>query len=583
MIMFAARDINFRMRAFLLICSLLASPAFAEVNTYLNRYTIAPQEIVSLTIESTQQGPSSRPDLSVLNQNFYLLGTKKMTISNLQKGNRQATTRWQVLLRPRRSGDLQVPAININGETSQPITLFVTGAVGAERSFSPQAATATAVNTAPSYIESNTTPVMVEVSIDHTEAYEGSQLIYSVKLLHSDVMSKNAGLSEPFINQALILPIGDVTKSEVEYRGQRYFQEEQRYAIFPDEPGTHLIEAPVFSGTTESGHYLETMGEQLQIDVLPRANASSNGYWLPSNNITLETKTSSDEPLTPGKSVIRTITLTAQGIPASRLPSMMVLQNELADIELISADLQETMDDQGLTGIRIETVKITAKERGEITLPPIDIHWWNTYEDRAKVASIPPTIMRVNPAPVNSGSPELAEQKSDSETPSEMKDGTDFEHKAAPLYDVTPIYLLSSICILTSIGWLYTLYQLRRLRKPLKNPVKKQKENTQQKRIVDTQLQAEKNTFDALVSACLQNNPDLAKARLIEWAQHFWSESIINDCEDISRAAQNQTLDFLIIDLEQHLYSTERALWQGDLLQQAIEKLRQRRRKEMRA
>ncbi len=570
--MLAAWDINFRMRAYLLLASLLATPAVAEVNTYLNRYSISLQDTANLTIESTQQGQSPRPDLSVLNQNFYLLGTKKMTISKLQDGNRQATTRWQVLLRPRKAGDLQIPAITINDEKSQPITLFVAGPVTSERNYRPEILS----STQPSYIEASVAPVMVEASVDHTEAYEGSQLLYTVKLLHIDVMSKNAGLSEPFINQALILPLGDPIKSEIEYKGQRYFQEEQRYAIFPDEPGTHLIEAPVFSGTTESGHYLETIGEQVQIDIIPRANSSVEGYWLPSNKVTLTSTIEGTEELTPGKAVTRTLTLTAQGIPASRLPSMMLLQNELADIELVNSELNETTSDEGLTGIRTETIKITAKERGEITLPPIDIHWWDTYEDRAKVASIAPIILRISPRPtLDQNMPSGSDKVADQETVSTEQPDKTISSETNPL-----VYLLAAICILTSLGWLYTLYQLKRLRP--RRPKPEQPEANQQKRVAHTQMQAEKNTFDALISACLQNNPDLAKTRLVEWAQHFWPDHIIQGCDDISAAANNQTLDFLIIDLEQHLYSSERALWQGDLLQQAVEKLRQRRRKSTR-
>jgi hypothetical protein len=79
--------------------------------------------------------------------------------------------------------------------------------------------------------------------------------------------------------------------------------------------------------------------------------------------------------------------------------------------------------------------------------------------------------------------------------------------------------------------------------------------------------------------ACQQDNVDISKLRLIEWAQHFWPDTLIQTLEDIIPLARNQTFDFLIIDMEQHLYSDEKSLWQGDLLLQAIEKLRLRRRK----
>lgn len=557
------------MRTFLLFLLTIASSVHADVNTYLNKYSISINETVRLTIESTQQGQPQRPDLSVLNQNFDLLGSKKITISSFQGNTRQATTRWQVLLRPNKPGELQIPALSVNGKQSSPIILLVTGSIN-----TPPGSSAT-------FPQASRAPIFIETTIDHTEAYQGSQLIYSVKLFHKEPLNKNAALSDPFLNQALIIPADDIKRSETLVKGQPYFLEERRYVIFPDDPGTHFIEAPLFSGTSQTDQYFETQGSEIEIAILPQANSNSKGYWLPLSSLQLEESIDKEAPLEPGSFLVRTLTLTARGLPAARLPSLSILKNELADIELLSTELDESFDEEGLISKRTETVKITLKERGEITLPPIDIHWWDTYEDRSKIASLPPVILYVKAPTI-----QKTQQKSHINAASLIKDDTTLTNTTveplAPNTEKTGhiplIVFLASISMVSSLGWLYSYYSLKKLRSHTQKKSNAINER-QQEKIKHTHSLAEKNTFQALAMACQQNNADISRLRLIEWAQHFWPETFIENSEDISKLAKNQTLDFLIIDLEQHLHSHERSLWQGDLLLQAIETLRKRRQK----
>lgn len=562
-------DHNHGMRTLLYILMLITPAAHADVNTYLNKYSISIHDTVRLTIESTQQGQPQRPDLSILNQDFTLLGNKKITISSFQGNTRQATTRWQVLLRPNKAGQLQIPAFSINGKLSAPMVLLVSGQTNTPTTASSPT---TPVSRA---------PVFIETTVDHTEAYEGSQLIYTVKLFHQEPLSPNAALSDPFINQALIIPADDVKRSETLVRGQRYYLEERRYVIFPDEPGTHLIEPPLFSGASLNDQYFESQGSEIEIAILPKANTNSQGYWLPLETLQLEESLDKNIPLEPGDSLIRTVTLTAHGLPAARLPSLSVLKNELADLELLKTELDESFDDQGLVSKRTETIKITVKERGEVTLPPIDIHWWDTYEDRSKIASLPPVILKVSPSstPPLKPQPPISDSLPKTKSPLVADETLPIVTPSATTATISQIPLivfLACVSIISSLGWLYSYQHLRKLKL---NTLKKREASLerQQNKKKHTLSLAEKNTFQALAMACQQNSVDISRLRLIEWAQHFWPENFIENAEDISKLARNQTLDFLIIDLEQHLHSHEKSLWQGDLLLQAIETIRKRR------
>ncbi|MFC6668836.1 hypothetical protein [Marinobacterium aestuariivivens] len=115
------------------------------------------------------------------------------------------------------------------------------------------------------------------------------------------------------------------------------------------------------------------------------------------------------------------------------------------------------------------------------------------------------------------------------------------------------IGLLTFTSLVSSLGWLYTFNHLRLMRRESRQQAQEEEMRRRRKLLMAHQM-AEKNTFQALAMACQQNNPEVAKLRLIEWAQNFWPDQQIFSGEDISDAARSQALDFLILDLEQHLY-----------------------------
>lgn len=137
------------------------------------------------------------------------------------------------------------------------------------------------------------------------------------------------------------------------------------------------------------------------------------------------------------------------------------------------------------------------------------------------------------------------------------------------------IWLLTAISLLTTLGCIYSFNRLRQLQQvAIENEAELiLEQNLRTKAASDI---AERNTFQALSMACNQNNPEIAQLRLIEWGQTFWNDPDLHSFEQICELANNHTLNFLILDLEQHLYSNNNDIWQGDLLLEAIDKIRNR-------
>lgn len=540
---------------------LLPLTAQANINTELDRYSITTQDTVRLTLEVSQPKPAPRPDFSALQQNFLLLGSKRMSISN-RNSNAPYTTRWQVLLRPLRTGQIDIPAFQINGERSRPLTLQVVGQ-GAEQSR----------NTASARQKPAAPDLLLEAALDYNEAYQGSQLIYTVKALHRAPLRAKGVFTEPFLDRALILPFGDVQTTPAATRESDYHLTQQRYLIFPDQTGNQLIEPPFFRATTRQGRTLEATTEATALAVIPPANTNSLGYWLPSLRVTLADDMDIPDYLEPGSQITRKLTLSAQGIPAARLPAIASVQGVQVQISKDNITLNEQINQEGLLSTRTETLTITLTQEGSASLPPIDIHWWNTYEDRAKVASLPPRLFTVQPRtlfpePVSADTQQAPEEAAARPAhPLRRPAPVTTPVQAAPATNIGYLWpvLLATSCLLALVGWV--VYRKRQQR-PAQTSVSPAD--------ITRQMQLEQQRFRDFASACRQNNPALAQQRLISWAQAFWPDQTISSCKEVSQSAANASLEFLLVDLEQHLNSRKTSHWQGDLLLQAIARLRRR-------
>jgi len=562
---------------------LLIQSAQAQVTVALDRYSITSNETVQLTLEVDQRAVQ-RPDFSPLTKDFHFLGSKQMTVSSHANGTNQYTTRWRVLLRPRHGGELQIPALVVNQEQSQPLLLSVAGNSNDSSAISRD-----------SYIESN---------VDTNELYVNSQLLYSQKLFHRSELPPMANFSEPQIDNAQITPLGEINRYSTQLRGEEYQVIEKNYAVFPLRAGQITIPPATFSAGPGA---TEISSDPFSILVLAKANQKKKGYWLPSRKVSLTDEIDQPAQITPGTPIIRRITVSAVGLPAESLPALMPLRNELADIQISDVSLSQEYNSQGVVSSRTETVIITAKERGEVTLPEIRIPWWNISKDRSEESVLNPLILRVEPA-VQQADTTTAKTTADNATAtampapapaaleqaSEAVESSQSESPQADSGNVTLlIWLLAITAIISSLGWLYSVASLRKLRQQEQAPFRTLDDEVDIAEIIpdamigdeidslglthdEIQLleQAEREAFHATLNACEQDQPLEARLFMLDWARKLWPQAEINSSLDLSDIANSKTLDLLIIDMENHIDGTETDYWSGDLLAEALEKIR---------
>jgi hypothetical protein len=119
---------RFRQAALLYLFAFLSpSMSTADVDASIDRSAVSLGEALQLTIESIDE-PGARPDLSVLTTDFEILDRHSSHNVSVINGRRSERHVLILRLRPRRVGELRIPAISFGDRATEPLQLKVASA-----------------------------------------------------------------------------------------------------------------------------------------------------------------------------------------------------------------------------------------------------------------------------------------------------------------------------------------------------------------------------------------------------------------------------------------------------------------------
>ncbi len=111
----------------LLLCCLAfwSSQLLAAVTASVDRSRITVDDSINLTLLASAGESLDAVNLDPLLRDFKLGGTSTTRSYNLINGRAESSTNLQITLFPRRSGSLEIPALDVNGTHTAPITILV--------------------------------------------------------------------------------------------------------------------------------------------------------------------------------------------------------------------------------------------------------------------------------------------------------------------------------------------------------------------------------------------------------------------------------------------------------------------------
>nr|BFD42398.1 BatD family protein [Pseudomonas sp. FFPRI_1] len=368
-----------------------ASSQAAGLLASLDRSQVNAGETVELTLESSDVTQFGKPDLSPLEAQFEVRGTRQVNQLNTL-GDSHASTRWIITLLPRRTGTLQIAPLQLGNLQSQALSLQVSASPAQEQ-------------------QTRLEPVFIEAELDQPQVYVQAQALLTLHIYHSVPLFDDSSLSPLLLNDARVEQLGEPRTYEKLINGVRHGVIEMRYAVYPQRSGPLQIPALTFSATLANppndqesapqtprpGKLIHVASKALSLDVMPKpASYPADTPWLPARELSLS-ESWSPEPDQPqvGDSLTRTLTLRAQGLSSAQLPPLPLAEVNGLRSYPDQPQLSNQHVEQGLLGIREERQALVPTRTGLVELPALEVTWWNTQDNRLEVSSLPAHRLQV--------------------------------------------------------------------------------------------------------------------------------------------------------------------------------------------
>ncbi|GAB4195653.1 MAG: BatD family protein [Wenzhouxiangellaceae bacterium] len=509
-----------------------------SVSARLDRERLSLGESFTLLLQTQGSAQAADPDLTPLQEDFYVLGNSRQTSVQMSGGRTEQSSSLYITLEPKRSGTLTVPPITVGGQQTQALTIQVAES-GLNGSQSDR-------------------DVLLEVDVlpaPGQPVYVQQQISLVVKLLYTEGLSQG-NLEEPEIDQAVVQRLEAIDYTA--RRGSRSYKViERRYAIQAERSGELEIPALHFSGrlagrqrsifSRNQGRRVQASSEPIRFQVKPVPAAFSGETWLPSQQMQIQIKPDDNE-VRVGEPLTRTITLQALGLSHNQLPDLPEIELQGGRVYVDDSEGQSGREDRWLVSQRQFQQAILPTRSGKLDIPESRIAWWDINSDQEQHLIIP--AMSINVLPALNDGPAPVESTADAplaatETP-----------PAAAADSLFWRWLSLALLIL----WLATLglWWRERGRSP--------RQLTPSAPAPDL-----RRSRQALREACSANDAATARASLLDWGRALWPKSPPSNLAAIAARSQSSELRAAIDDLVRSSYSQSAADWSGAALWAAVD------------
>ena len=507
------------------------------VEASVDRARIRENESFTFTLR-VEGATRAEPDVGPLAQDFEILSTSSSTRIQILGGRTQQVAEWQYQLIPTRAGMLTIPAIEVAGVRSNALELTVLPA--------PDPGDAVA-------------DIFMEVAAEPTRAYVQSQIVFTLRLFIG-IGTGRATLTAPAVEgvEAIVERLGEDSQYQTMRDGRNFIVRERRYAVFPQASGALSIGPVTFEAMVIPNRGFSRVqrfrSDTVEVQVVPAVAPPPeypNAVWLPATNVTLEERWSEpDVALEVGIPQTRTLTIAAEGLLETQLPTLTLESSEGIRQYADQPELERELSNRGLSVHRTERYAVIAQREGEIELAAVEVPWWNIETERWEVASLPARTISVSPSRESFAEPDLVE-------PVPAPSVTE---PARPVWQIVSAVL--------ALGWALTaLAWWRSAGRTTREP---------RRRLPHPQFNADRKIARALQQACRRNEAAEAQRLLLQWGALRWADrppATLGALAALLPAAAAAA----VAELEAHLYGkhagASQGPWDGEPLAAALKAL----------
>ncbi len=379
-----------KLLCFLLFCASIG----AEITVKVPRRTVKLNESIQVTFKSDQK-IKAQPDFKPLQADFEILSQNQNSSTRIINGQIDHDYSWNVVLMSKKEGNVTIPPIRFGPYQSEPVTIQVTEAQAAAKG----------------------DPIYFEVEISPTgQVYEQSQVVYTVRFYRA-VNLYNGRISDISVSDpdTIVESLGEDKEYDQMSGGTRYLVLERKYAVFPQHAGELTFSPIVFEGQIVTGgrsifnmqtQHTYLTSDPIKISVKPIPPPFTRQNWLAAQDVKLVDEWSGDiAKVKAGEPITRTVTIMADGCLASQIPNLNIpLPEHLKQYPDKPQTYNQTAG-AGNTGVKQIKIALIASEPGSITLPEIQVNWWDVKANRMRTSSLPELTLQVLNDPVAAPAP----------------------------------------------------------------------------------------------------------------------------------------------------------------------------------
>lgn len=526
----------------------------AAISSEIDRNRIEQGDTFRLIL-NISANDSNQVDLEPLHKDFQVLGRSHQSSTTFQNGSLKSTTKLVLTLFPKRAGRLTIPALELEGEKSKEHSIEVIAVKQPS-----------AVDGGVEYLStlSDKMPIVQQPII-----YQSS-LVLGRKIY-------DAGIQEPQVTEgkALIEALGEQRQYEQELNGRRMLVMEQAWLITPQQSGTLKIQGARLSGQVQDRRRgfnsrgvrrIFVPAEDYEVDVQPIPAEFTGEHWLSAKEINLGSDFDrAIDSWKQGEPVTRTLTLEATGVKKEQLPELVLPEVPGLKQYATKPQIEQYYVDGELTlSLKLE-VTVIPERGGKVTLPEIQLPWWNTEAKQQEAASIPALNIDVEAdatALVPNPPPQV--QQPLSKTPPKQEpqiaetrpvDNINSQQVVVNESKISP-WLMLVVGILIGVILSTTAFLLWRRNQP--------------RQVIQEEPKAVDSvpSFKKLKEACLANNAQEARAELVTWARHRYAGcNHLNDLSDRVSQEFKHEIEFL----NRSCFASDNCAWDGKGLLSQIE------------
>lgn len=542
----------------LILVSISAHAEVTKITSTVDKNPVIAKESFILTVTFNDDVPNSAFQPDILLNNFVVGRTSVSRQTSIVNGDLKKLTQFTTVLVAQEPGDYQIPSISLDGANSDPITMTVVepGSDAAKRSDKV---------------------AFVDVSLDTSQVFLQQPIHYIVRLYLAADLNKG-NLVPPQMDNADIRQIGkDEEFSEMNH-GRRYRVYQRTYQITPNQSGSFEIEGARFDGEVyASGQRsifssfsntqpVSAIAETKTVEVKPIPQ-NWTGHWLPSDLVTIsQTVNPKQDEYKVGDPISVSLMLTAVGVKPEQLPD---ISYDYPDSVRIYPDKENT-DQFVRNGINIaqKTIEyaIVPQQPGEITLPGIEVPWFNTKTQQRAIATTDDLTFNVAGSPIANSTPTQSTQQA-AEAPRENTP-TSGQQASQATTDAQWNYWLwivvaLIIALVVSVGINIVLYKRRH-------------KASQLRQVEDKVIQpiTKNEAWRQFQQACASNQPQRAEQALKRWARQRYQQRVttLNDVARFLDLTDESHVASEINQLQAALYSAQHTKqWsRGKQLYQAV-------------